>query len=82
MTTEERLGTLEERTTQHDAAIADIRAELRQGFADVRADLRSEIRAVNLRVDSLNARFDRLFYTLLGLLIAQAGVILTVVLRT
>ncbi len=29
MTTEQRLGTLEERTTQHDAAIADIRAELR-----------------------------------------------------
>ena len=27
-------------------------------------------------------RFDRLFYTLLALLIAQAGVILTVVLRT
>ncbi len=29
MTTEERLGTLEERTTQHDAAISDVRAELR-----------------------------------------------------
>ncbi len=82
MTTEERLGALEERTTQHDAAISDIRAELRQGFADIRADMRAEIRAVNLRVDALNARFDRLFYTLLGLLIAQAGVILTVVLRT
>ncbi len=60
MTTEERLGALEERTSQHDAAISDVRAELR----------------------ALNARFDRLFYTLLGLLIAQAGVILTVVLRT
>ncbi len=77
MTTEERLGALEERTSQHDAAIADVRAELRQGFADVRA----EIRAVNLRVDALNSRIDRVFLAILGIGAAQIALLITLIIR-
>ena len=75
MTTESRLGVVEGRTAEHAAAIAALRDDMRQGFADVR----TEIRAVN-------ARIDRLILALWGvgaaLLLGQAGVIITVVLRT
>ncbi len=86
MTTESRLGVVEGRTAEHAAAIAALRDDMRQGFADVR----TEIRAVNARIDALdsqvNARIDRLILALWGvgaaLVLGQAGVIITVVLRT
>ena len=81
-TTENRLGVLEGRTTEHAAAIAALREDLRQGFAAVNA----RIDAVNARIDSVNARIDRLLLASLGvgvtIALAQVGVIVTVVLRT
>ena len=82
MTTESRLGVLEGRTTEHATAIAALREDLRQGFADVNA----RFDAVNARFDAVNARIDRLILAFLGgavaIALAQVGTIVTIVLRT
>ena len=85
-TTESRLGTLEGRADEQGAAIGELRADLRAGFADLRADvqdLRAETRA---GLAAVNARIDRLYLALLGgaaaVLASQAGLVVTLILRT
>ena len=92
MTTDTRLGMLEGRADEQAAAIADLRAGLREivstmnsRFEDVNSrfeGVNSRIDRVESRIDGLNSRVDRVFLAILGIGAAQIALLITLIVRS
>ena len=74
MTTDTRLGTLEGRTEEHTAAIADLREGQRE--------IRNALAAMNSRIDEVNSRIDRVFLAMIGIGAAQIALLITLIFRS
>ena len=70
MNDDSRLGRLEGRVDEHSGAIQENRQDTRSGF-----------QRVDARFDQTNSRIDRLFLALLGIGVAQIGILITLLLR-
>ena len=92
-TVESRVGALEGRADEQAAAIAALREDIRElgdrldrriDQLDVRLNQRFD--QVNVRMDQVNARIDRMFLGMLtvgaAIVVAHAGILVTVILRT
>lgn len=77
MTTDERIGIIEGRIEEHASSIADLRVDRREA-ADA---LRDGLREVNVRIDAVNSRIDRLFLAMLGIGAAQIALLVTLAIR-
>ena len=76
---------LEGRADEQAAAIADLRAGLREIVSTMNSrfeDVNSRIDGVNSRIDSLNSRIDRVFLAMLGIGAAQVALLITLVVRS
>ena len=71
VTTDTRLGTLEGRTEEHAAALADLRV----GQREIRETM-------NSRFDQVNSRIDRVFLAMLGIGAAQIALLVTLIVRS
>ena len=85
MTTDTRLGMLEGRADEQAAAIADLRAGLREIVSTMNSrfeDVNSRIDRVESRIDGLNSRVGRVFLAMLGIGAAQIALLITLIVRS